>query len=308
MRTNLRISVSICTYNRAEFLYAALESLASQSLPYSQYEVILVDNNSTDETPGLAERFASEYPGVNFHHLLETNQGLSFARNRAIEESNSPVIAFIDDDAIASGDYLKSLVDFFDDYPEVMAAGGKILPYFYPHGERPEWMSHYLLGLISCIDLGDEIKPFPKYPIGCNMIFRQEVFEKIGKFDTRLGRTSRNLIGSEEKELFSRIKKTGMSVYYVPEAWVYHTIPEERIAMPFIRKMSIGVGQSERLLFNSGNLAGRIQILIRQSVKTAGTLVIALGYFLKGEMAKAKMLIQYRIWFWSGFFNPVTNG
>jgi len=189
----------------------------------------------------------------------------------------------------------------------VMAAGGKILPYFYPSGEKPAWMSHYLLGLISCVDLGDVRKPFPKYPIGCNMIFRKTVFEAIGCFDTRLGRKSRNLIGSEEKEIFMRIKGAGMPVYYVPEAWVYHTIPQERIAIPFIRKMSIGVGQSERLLFRNGNWADALRILVRQAIKTAGTLIIALRYLLMGQKAKGGMLFRFRLWFIKGFFCPVDH-
>lgn len=302
MGNELRISACICTFNRDEFLYAALESLAGQSLPVSLYEVILVDNNSTDQTPQLGQKFEHEYPDINFIHVLETQQGLSHARNRAIAEAHGDLIAFIDDDAIASEHYLKSLVDFFDEYTEVKAAGGKILPYFYPEGKRPEWMSHYLLGLISCVDLGDAIKPFPKYPIGCNMIFRRAVFDEVGYFDTRLGRTSRNLIGSEEKEMFMRIKEADMPVYYIPDAMVYHTIPKERISLPFIRKMSIGVGQSEKRLFRTSDFMGQMRILIRQAIKTTGTAIIALGYLLKGEVAKGKMLIRFRLWFTKGFF------
>lgn len=299
-----KICACICTYNRDEFLYKALESLGRQSLDPSDFEVLLIDNNSTDSTPDLAKRFEQEYPNINFRYFLEEKQGESAARNRALTETNCPLIDFIDDDAIAVKDYLKALVDFFDEYPNAMAAGGKILPYFYPRGEWPDWLSHYLLGLVSCLDYGDEVKPFPKYPFGCNMVFRKEVFDELGNFDSRLGRKKRNLIGSSDKDMFMRMKEAKMPIYYVPEALVYHIMPEERTTMDFIEQVSVGIGQSEKLRYQNEDLKHKIQILITQTVKTIGTFLIALSYFFKGEKAKGQMLIRYRQWFIKGFFNP----
>ncbi len=299
------ISACIITYNREQFLYAALESLANQSLDKDAYEVILVDNNSTDNTPQIAENFQQNYPNVHFKYFLEEIQGESAARNRVLRESTAPLIAFIDDDAIASEDYLTNLINFFKERPDVMAAGGKILPYFYPSGQKElPWLSHYLLGLISCVDQGSKIKPFPKskYPLGCNMAFRRAVFDQLGNFDNRLGRNKRNLIGNSEKDMFLRMRDNKMPIYYLPNAWVYHTMPEERIAEPFIRELSVGIGQSEKLMYKNSDLMGRLNIILKQAVKTAGTGIIALGYYLKGEAPKGRMLFWYRVWFFNGFF------
>lgn len=300
----LKVSACIITYNREEFLYEALKSLAQQSLQSQDYEVILVDNNSTDSTPQIAEKFKQDFLNINFISVIEEKQGESAARNRAVKEAHASLVAFIDDDAIATHDYLYQVVDFFDNHPNVMAGGGKILPYFHPSGEKPAWLSHYLLGLVSCVDLGDEIKPFPKYPIGCNMIFRKEVFDQLGNFDSRLGRKKRNLIGSSEKEMFIRMKQQKMPIYYLPDALVYHTMPEERISMDFIGRMSIGMGQSERIRLQNSNLGTKFKILIDQTIRTVGTYIISLTYFFQGEKAKGQMLIWYRNWFIKGFFDP----
>ena len=303
MPSSLRISACICTYNRDRFLYAALQSLAEQQLEASAYEVILVDNNSTDQTPELAGQFREAYPNFQFHYFLERQQGLSHARNRAVAESKGELIAFIDDDALADRHYLESLVHFFDAHPQVMAGGGKILPYFYPYDQSPAWLSWYLIGLLSCLDLGEEEKPFPRYPIGCNMAFRRSVFDKVGLFDPRLGRIKNSLMGSEEKDLFIRVKEAGMPVYYVPQALVYHTIPPERTQDPFLKQVSQGIGKSERLRYREADARGKAHILWVQGYRTLGTLIIALGYLLKGQPPKARMLIKYRQWFIQGFFS-----
>lgn len=302
MPSSLRISACICTYNRDRFLYGALESLAKQNLKPSTFEVILVDNNSTDQTPQLAGQFRRDYGDVSFHYFREQKQGLSHARNRAVQEAQGNLIAFIDDDAIADPAYLSNLITFFDNNPQVMAAGGKILPYFHPTNQAPAWLSYYLIGLLSCLDLGDEAKPFPRYPIGCNMAFRKQVFDQVGLFDPRLGRIKNSLMGSEEKDLFVRVKEAGLPVYYVPQALVYHTIPPERTADPFLRKVSQGIGMSERLRFQEANAPGKLQIFWVQTYRTFGTLIIALGYLLKRKPAKARMLVKYRQWFIQGFF------
>lgn len=307
MRSELRITACICTYNRDRFLYAALESLAQQNLAPESYEVLLVDNNSTDQTPDLADQFARAYPQIHFRYLLEQQQGLSHARNRGVQEATGAIIAFMDDDAIADQQYLANLLDFFDRHPAIMAAGGKILPYFHPYDQQPAWLSWYLIGLLSCLDLGDQERPFPRYPIGCNMAFRKALFAQVGMFDPRLGRIKNSLMGSEEKDLFVRVKDAGLPVYYVPQALVYHTIPPERTADPFLSKVSKGIGQSERLRFQAAGLRGKLQILAVQSYRTAGTLIIALGYLLRGWYAKARMLMKYRQWFIQGFFRSSSG-
>lgn len=296
------ISVCICTYNRDEFLGKALESLANQTLNPEDYEILLIDNNSTDQTPQIAANFEHQYPNHRFSYIVEKKQGLSFARNRAIHEASGPIIAFIDDDAIAAEHYLETLVNFFDQNPEVDAGGGKILPYYYPEGSHPKWLSKYMLGLISCLDIGDEVKPFKRYPMGCNMAFRKSTFDRAGLFNTQLGRNKKNLAGSEEKEIFIRIKKAGMKVYYIPKASVQHIIPQERLHQDYIERLSRGIGSSERVILEQMGFGEKVQILSIQTIRTVATIIIALGYWLKGQFPKGTMMLKYRWWFTMGFF------
>lgn len=293
------ISVCICTYNRDEYLRASLDSIANQDYDFSRYELILVDNNSTDSTHEIVKDFEKKNPNVNFKYFLEKNQGLSYARNRGIKESRSAIITFIDDDAITTPNYLQHLVNIFRN-PEVKAAGGKVLPY-YPDGDPPKWLSKYMLGLISCLDNGDEIKEFKRYPLGCNMAFRSSVIDEVGDFNVNLGRKKKDMGGSEEKDIFNRIKAMGYKIMYVPEALVYHTIPAFRITDDYIGKLSEGIGKSERVLLSNANFGGKLKIIFNQIIKTLGTWLIGTIYIAEGKSEQGKMLFKYRNWFLKGF-------
>jgi len=165
-------SVVVCTYNRSDYLVKVLNCLNIQ------YEVIVVNNNSTDDTESICNEFIKNHPDIIFEYSLETNKGLSFARNTGIDLSKGEWVVFLDDDAEPISEYLTNISDFLEKHPECMAAGGRI----YPNYEiaEPKWMSKFLLPLVSAIDLGDKSKKFPtnKYPIGANMLFKREIFKE----------------------------------------------------------------------------------------------------------------------------------
>lgn len=292
----MKISVIICTYNREKYLPQLFESIANQDFPKEDYEIVFVNNNSTDATAERCREFRESRPKVNFAYFEETRQGLSFARNRGIREAKGELLAFIDDDAVAHEGYLKQMNAQFEMYPEADAAGGKIVPLY--ESQRPKWMNRFLEPVMSVIDLGSETKPFPnqKFPIGANMIFRKEVFEKAGNFNTELGRTGKKMLGGEEKDLFYRLRQKGMQVFWMPDIAVSHSVPDERLQESFIKKQALGVGQSEIIRTRRFGQGKIWEAVAKELFKWAATGLLFLFYTLSLQWPKARMTLLFRFW------------
>lgn len=295
----MKISAIVCTYNREQYILDVLTSLSDQTLESSLYEILLVDNNSTDATPLLCMDFAQYKGDVQFHYYKETKQGLSYARNTGIENAQGEYVVFIDDDAVAAKEYLAEIVSFFDTHQLVGAIGGRIFPKY--EAPLPHWMPYYLTPLFSILDLGERNKPFSagKYPVGANMAFRKSVFADCGMFNTDLGRTGKNMMGGEEKDVFYRIQKLHIQVWYVAKAWVYHIIPQQRMTKEFIRAQACGVGVSERFRTKSSSwqFAGSI---VKECAKWGVSLFISLFYLFLLQASKAGMMLRFRWWVTKG--------
>ena len=224
------LSVIICTYNREKYIYNVLKSLADNTLPHDCYEIVLVDNNFADNTRGECDRFVRDFPDVRFRYFVETNQGLSHARNRGIKESTGDILVYVDDDALVNNEYLQTYYDFFNQYPDIDAAGGPIIPKY--ETEEPSWMSHFTRALITGYKyLGDKVKEFPKndYPGGGNAAYRASVFEKVGLYNVDLGRKGDSLVGAEEKDIFDKMHALGMQILYLPTPVLHHIIPQKKL-------------------------------------------------------------------------------
>lgn len=298
----VRLSVVVCTYNRADYLIKALKHLKDQKgIARSDYEVIIVNNNSTDQTDAYCQRFLNENRHLDWTYVIETRQGHTFSRNRGIDESRGEIIAFIDDDAYVSDTYCAAIIVFLDEHPEVPALGGKIIPVY--EGEPPKWMTRFLLPLVSALDMGQQVKKFSgsKFPIGANMVYRKKVFEKYGKFDTDLGRRGQGLEGGDEKELILRLKKNREDIYYVPQVMLEHIIPEKRLKMDYIKGLARGVAKSEKKRIKKGDSKELLIKIVSESIKIAGTVVLAVLYYLKWDTARANMLIRFRYWVITGY-------
>ena len=271
----IRLSLVIATYNRAEQLMITLDSVAAQQCSCGEWECVVVDNNSQDDTRERVERFTAEHPELNLRYIFEQKQGLSHARNAGIAASVGDIIAFIDDDERIVEEFVEAYITLFDSYPDAMAAGGKIIA-DYPTG-RPRWMSHYPeLPIANPMDFGEEVKPFPKsrIPGGGNMAMRRRVFETIGVFDTSLGRTGKKLIGGEESDLFERMAKFSMKCYYVPRAVMYHIIPEEKLTAEYFERLTYNIGISQHV---RATLHGRrMQLYLSEIAKWFATLLLCL--------------------------------
>jgi len=297
------ISVIISTFNRARFLPGCFESIKSQTLNKDEFEVVLIDNNCTDNTAQISKDFSEDNKDIKFKYFIETNQGLSFARNRGIKESSGDLVTFLDDDAYADNNFLKEIFVFMEKNQNVASAGGKILLHF--EVESPKWLNKYLASLLGYFNPAKDIMQFNKknYPRGSNMTFRKELFNKTGYFNTNLGRKGGNLEGSEEKDLYTRIYAINETVYYLPQALVYHVIPEERTKVDFIRRQALGVGKSEWNRVKSQNLIKQTSRILIEIYKWIASIILSLYFIFTFKFHKGIMIIKFRYWVSKGLLS-----
>lgn len=296
------VSVVICTYNREAYIGQCIKRLAEQTADSNSFEVVIINNNSTDNTEQICHDAINTYRNIKIKYFIEKKQGHSFSRNRGIKESQGNIITFIDDDSFGFSDFVENTADYFKTHPEVQAIGGKIIPQY--ETAKPKWMSKYLLPLVSALDMGPVSKPFKgtKFPIGANMSFRKEVFERYGLFNTELGRKGYGLEGGDEKEVFIRLKRAKAQIHYVPAVIVDHIIPEKRVRVPYIKGLAIGVGTSEKKRLKGASSKEIFNKTISELVKIIGTLVLFAYYIIFGfRFEAAWMLIKFRWWVLKGY-------
>lgn len=289
------LSIIICTYNRDKFLYDALQHVAVNDFPTEEYEIVLVNNNSTDNTEKECNRFAEDFPKVQFRYFVESKQGLSHARNRGIDESRGDVLVFLDDDSFVKPDYLSNLKKQLENHAEAMAFGGKITPLF-ESGEAPKWLCKWTYSWVSAIDKGDKVVLFEgkSYPIGANMGFRESCLEKCGNFNTELGRSKKNLMGGEEKDIFNRLKENDMPIYYFPDIQVEHVIPPQRTTKEYIVRMGQGIGMSERLRCLKIGKKALWKRYFSELVKWGASFVLWVYYVITFRPVVGNMLVLFR--------------
>lgn len=291
------ISVIVCTYNRDKYIYECLSRLAA-NITDIQWELLLIDNRSTDKTAAECQRFEAEFTPSNYRYVLEEHQGLSYARNRGIREAGGEWLVFLDDDAFVRPDYIQCLNEYISSLPEMHAFGGRIIP-LYETGAAPGWLCRWNRSWLSAIDKGDTVCLFSdtEYPIGANMGIRADYARQCGMFSTELGRTGKNLMGGEEKDYFNRLKTIGANIYYLPDICVEHCIPESRTTFDYIRRFGAGIGSSERARTKNIGTGAYIKRCLSEAVKWAGTLVLALYYSIlrKGECAKSLIIFRAQV-------------
>lgn len=290
----IRLSIVIATYNRATLLLDALKSVIRQSAPAQEWECVVVNNNSSDNTSERFAEFAGEHPEYNLRIVDEPNQGLSYARNRGIRESVGEYIAIIDDDEHIAEDFVAAYIRLFDDVPEAVAAGGPIVAR-YPTG-RPRWMSCYTeRPIANTMYFGEEVREFPKgrVPGGGNMALRRSAIRRYGVFDTSLGYSGESLIGGEECDLFERLQIADAKYYYVPTAVMYHIIPREKLTKEYFARLSYNVGVSQLRRARLYRRVWRVRFV--ELSKWVATLLIALWYTITLQWRKGYYLILMRL-------------
>lgn len=243
-------TVIICTYNRAGNLPRCLEALTRQrGLEGHEWEVLIVDNNSSDDTPRVVEDLARTLP-IRVRSVRETEQGLNYARNRGIRESDSTWFSYVDDDILVSENWLASLIQSFE-INDADAVGGRI--HLDPSIKLPEWIrpDTDMLGFLGYQDFGDEplrLDGHYRYPFGGNMAFNRRVVERIGYFDPKLGRKGAGRKRSElfkgaETDYFHRLAASGEPrIFYAPGAIVYHQVMPFQLRKQYFRTIHFNAG------------------------------------------------------------------
>jgi glucosyl-dolichyl phosphate glucuronosyltransferase len=273
------ISAVVCTYNRGSYIAKTIDSLLSQSLRRDLYEIIVVDNASTDDTASVVKNYESE--GVRY--VYEPRQGLSYSRNTGFQQSRGDIVAYIDDDAMAHPDWLEKLLKAFSADAKIAAAGGKINPVW--EIAKPDWITPNLYTYFSCIDWSD--KPYylkeGKYLFGCNMAFKRNLLVDCGGFSTKLGRIGNNLLSNEEWEVFRYIDKRGLKKYYDPEICVEHMVLRSRINWKWLKSRFYWQGVSHLYYDYFIEDFNKTQLLKKYSLEMAAFFYRELTRLIKGK-------------------------
>lgn len=231
----LDATIIVCTYNRATSLPRTLRALAAQDVRKGiDWEVLVVDNNSSDGTRQVVERFAADFARLRYG--FEQRQGLSYARNRGLDLARGKRILFTDDDVAPEADWVQRILDGMD-ATGCIACGGFIAPAW--ESPPPHWLTSRFHGFLAIRaernDTYEVTRDVPP-PYGANMAFRREVFERFGRFDVTRGRTGAVLASGEDGELFDRIISAGEKVMFFGDARVHHAVESFRLTRRYFRR------------------------------------------------------------------------
>lgn len=298
------LSVVLSTYNRAQVLPRALASLLDQDHDSARYEIVVVDNNSTDGTRQTVESLAAKAP--NLRYVFEPKQGLSHARNTGILAARAPLIGFTDDDVRVSRDWVSTIVRLFTEHPEAACVGGKVLPSW--AGAWPGWLTREHWGPLALLDYGDS--PFHVNTtrrlclIGANSAYRREVFDRVGMFAPRVQALGRE-VGTEDHELLLRLWRAGGQGFYWPRLTVVSDIAPERMQRAYHRRWHHRHGRFSAIMHEEEmerTRAGRLfgvpaHLYRRAAVELAG----CAGRLLRGDVARA-FTHEVGLQFCLGFF------
>lgn len=292
------LTISIQTYNNAHTLAQTLESLrALRSVPGIEYEILVVDNNCTDDTPAVLDRYG-EVLSPRLRHVLEPRQGLSHARNRALHEAKGGIVAFLDDDVIVDSGWLQAVVSAFEEHAADVVGGKSYL--IYP-GEKPAWLTAEYEELLSRVDYGDRvIVGIQKQLFGLNFSVRREKALAVGGFNSALGRVGRDLGSGEEKDLQDRIVQAGGVVVYEPQAIVGHIVRPERLTRRwFARRVYGGAMSGQRMRLANGSAERSVLRLVGNLARSCGALVIR-GLVVPGRGGRRLLARQLDVVFSAG--------
>ncbi len=275
------VTVSICTWNRSNLLDQTLRRMTEMTVPDGiEWELILVDNNSTDDTPGVVGRFDGLLP---IRYIVEPKAGLSNARNTAVRHANGTYVVWTDDDVLVDPGWLQSYVSGFKRYPDASIFGGPILPWF--EGDGPDWL-HLVFRDVDVAyaarDCGEIDSPMTEsnIPFGANMGFRLSVLRER-KFDPELGRVAGSMRGGEETAMVRDLLSHGYEGRWLGGAKVQHFIPRVR--------------QTTRYLWDW--YAGYGSMLVRLDTKTAGMSARARPRWIWRELfVSGSMFLWRRAW------------
>jgi glycosyltransferase involved in cell wall biosynthesis len=245
----IHVSVVLATYNRARLLEGTLAALAAQEVPPAlTWEIVVVDNNSSDATSSVVAGF-SRSTAIPVRYVFESRQGLSHARNRGIREARGAILAFSDDDVLPAPDWIAQVAAAIERW-NAQGVGGRILPRW--EAAPPRWLveNRRLLRRLAIMDFeGSRLLALPLEPQpqvwGANMAFRRELFDRVGEFDPRLGVVGRKLFRGEESDLIHRAMELELRIAYDAALTVFHRIGSDRMRKSYFRRLTFESAQGD---------------------------------------------------------------
>ncbi|MGH7380655.1 MAG: glycosyltransferase family 2 protein [Candidatus Methylomirabilales bacterium] len=304
-KDGLHISIVIPTFNRAQLLPDLLQSLGEIVIPPdTEWEILVVDNNSSDETAAVTEGFIGKGM-LPLSYVFESKQGLSHARNAGIREAKGQVIAFVDDDEIVDRQWMVGLDEGFKRF-ECSGIGGRVIAKW--KSVPPDWYCtegpYRIVGATSGHDLGETYREYSLetlMPIGGNLALKRTCFEKYGYFRTDIGPIGANhhyTIG-EDVEFCLRLILGGERLIYSPEALVHNIVHEDRVTKSFCKSFYFRYGMMQTYLYRHRagrhNYLGVPRYLFRDYLET----FLAWGAAVVRGNSKAKLFYHFglsRIW------------
>jgi len=315
------ITVGVATYKRAAVLRQMLDCLVRQDYPPDRLELLVIDNNSPDNTQEVVAEFErvsnatsadTRKPTHVVRYILESKQGLGHARNRAIAEARGEIIVLPDDDILMEPDWLRTLcasliAEWREGRQTVGCVAGEVLPVF-PNG-LPDWIREWH-GLQGFRSAEEGAGPLPKtaYPMGANFGFPRWVFERLGIFSTELDRKGASFFGGGDREMLRRIHEADFAVWFVPAASVLHQMPASRTTFRYAARHAFDSARSRvveraRLGRKSSYLVSRF---FGNALKALGFAFVALGCALLFRLGAAKKALV-RAWRCCGYLYQIPR-
>ena len=270
-KPQIELSIIVCTRNRARQLATLFQCLGSQrDIEDIRWEIVIVDNNSTDNTKEVAYAFC-EGSNLKVNYLFEPNTGLSYARNSGILASKGSLLLFIDDDVLIPQEFISNALFAIKEFSEFDIFGFRVLPEWPESGlqnqafKPPFWLSfkkplnlpiNLIQSFLPVHDLGPEPLQYPnriaKNPIGASFLVKKEVFEKLGPFREDLGAGQSGVC--EDTEFFWYALINNFKILYWPYAALYHTVDPDRLTVSYLHKWYFNLGKSLYLIKSRGRI------------------------------------------------------
>ncbi len=212
----MQLSIIIPTYNRADVILRSLETWTKQTLDADKFEVIVVDNNSTDGSGELIQDFIKDYK--NFHYLLETKQGSTNARHAGANRAKADILMFCDDDGLFNPDCASEILKVYKSNLEVVAVTGKILIKW--DKTPPDWIEPYEF-MLGKLDYGDKVKYDTSFYLNGGVFsIKKKIFNNLGGFNPDL--IGNYLVGDGDTGLVIKLHKKNLLIGYTPLAVMEH--------------------------------------------------------------------------------------
>jgi glucosyl-dolichyl phosphate glucuronosyltransferase len=242
------LDVIVPTYNRVTLLATALDSLIAATCPQElSVTVFVVDNNSKDNTAEVVRAYQQRVSFVRY--IFEKQQGLSAALNAGIRAGSGELVAMINDDEEVDVHWFEVIHEFFQN-TSCDFAGGPYQPRW--SAEKPDWVSKEFGGILGWVDGGDTVQQYgPTFNgmlMGGNAVIKRSALDKVGPYNTNLGRTDKGLGSCEDEDMFQRLLASGLRGQYLPALIIYHYIPSERMTRRYHRRWCWGRGISMGIL------------------------------------------------------------